>query len=47
METTKAAPVSVLRTDDVNTELIQLLSQRWLVIVAKQDTEIVIELYET
>lgn len=46
METTKQVPVIVLRSDRVDTELVTLLAQRWLVTVEQKDTDIVYELYK-
>lgn len=45
METIKAEPLLVLRSDILNTDLVQYLSARYLVTVEAQDPEIVIELY--
>lgn len=45
METIKAEPLLVLRSDTLNTDLVQYLSARYLVTVEAQETEIVIELY--
>lgn len=46
METTKRVPVIVLRSDRVNTELVTMLAQRWVVTIEQKDTEIIYELYE-
>ena len=46
MELTKETePEALLRTSDINVELILQLAKYWLVMVEQQGNEIVIELY--
>jgi len=42
-ETSK--PVTVLRTDEINMNLLFLLESRYIVIISQKDNEIVLELY--
>lgn len=44
MEITK--PIATLRTDDINTSLIELLSTQYIVITSSKDEDIILELYE-
>ena len=39
-------PLAVLRSDDLNTDLVQYLSCRYLVTVEAQNNEIIYELYK-
>lgn len=46
MATTKTEPLLVLRSDTLNTDLVQYLSARYLVTVEAQNNEIVYTLYK-
>ena len=46
MATTKTEPLLVLRSDTLNTDLVQYLSARYLVTVEAQNIEIVYTLYK-
>ena len=45
MATIKPDPLLVLRSDTLNTDLVQYLSARYLVTVEAQENEIIYELY--
>ena len=45
MATTKTEPLLVLRSDTLNTDLVQYLSARYLVTVEAQENEIIYELF--
>ena len=45
MEITKTEPLLALRSDTLNTDLVQYLSARYLVTVEAQENEIIYELY--
>lgn len=45
MATIKPEPLLVLRSDTLNTDLVQYLSARYLVTVEAQENEIIYELY--
>ena len=45
MATTKTEPLLVLRSDTLNTDLVQYLSGRYLVTVEAQENEIIYELF--
>lgn len=47
MATTKTEPLLVLRSDTLNTDLVQYLSARYLVTVEAQENEIIYELFKT
>lgn len=45
MATTKTEPLLVLRSDTLNTDLVQYLLARYLVTVEAQENEIIYELF--